>query len=596
MELVRLTAFLVATTYLPGRALAPANHRVIQTAYGLSLSLIVCALPIYAAGWVMPVVALGSIAVLVLFRARVKVASHGKSPVQLVQLLPGIIAALACLSLGPWGDVSLSSDSDAGLGLNYRTGHAVGNRSAGPRPVLPDAALVHARGERAGDPFVSGHTLPRLDPRRTYWSLAERFSGVSPYVLIGDVEPALVLLGVLFAMLVASPRASWRSGVLFFGSGFGFVFALVPAIRSWPFRIWTYLSESTGLADLLIDPVVALLLFLIVAAVASTGRVGAVLSGVAIVLCEPGMALPIVLAALVFAWRARFGLVIKLALFSVAVAGIAFSHPAPLAPMLRALEYARLDALATVVADPFAGASNTLRTVMSFAVFLVVSLGIRAFVLPKILEDASSRDDTTDRRLACCIVALGFCSVIGVGTDRAWSLGLLLMWMPVAGALADKTHGIALGRKLAWFAMCAVFVFPASINYLLHYRQSTVEKVLASDDELAQALRFRSRATDPVLHRPNRRSLSAASHLSFRPAVLCYYGRMGAYDDAELDTRSEDVRRFFETTDEAIARAVVDKYGVRWVIVEKRRPVHFEPPPWLERTTDSETWILYEVN
>lgn len=56
------------------------------------------------------------------------------------------------------------------------------------------------------------------------------------------------------------------------------------------------------------------------------------------------------------------------------------------------------------------------------------------------------------------------------------------------------------------------------------------------------------------------------------------------------------MRRFFETADEAAGRAIVEEYDVRWVIVEKRRPLRFAMPRWLVETAESETSILYEVN
>lgn len=593
-ELVRLIVFLVATTYLPGRALSRLGgsvHPALQTAYGLSVSLLVCVLPPLASVWSLAVVALGSGVALFVPRSRINLTPSGYI---WAHLLPGMILGCVVLSLGPWRDVTVTRHGEDGF--VYRTGRAVGNRSAGPRAVLAEGALVRSRTERAGDPFVSGLALQRVDPRRSYWSHAERFSGVSPYVLIGHVEPTLVLLGVLMAMLVVSPRASWRGGILLFGGGFGFAFALMPAVRSWPFRIWAYLSESTGLADLLTDPTLPLLLFLILAAVATTNRRLIALSVLALVVCEPMMVLPAMLAAIVFAWRTQLGIVVKFVLLALAVAGVALSHPAPLAPMLRALEYSRLDALSTIVADPFASVTHTLRTAVSFGVFLLGSLGVRAFVLTRIFNAASSRDDTTERRLACTIVALGLCGVLDVGPDKAWSLSLLLAWLPVAVALGNETRAMSQARKLVALAVCAAVVFPASVNYMMHYHHSDVERVPVADVELAGALRLRSRATDPVLHRPNRQTLSAATHLSGRPAVLCYYGRTGNYDEEELDTRAADVRRFFETDDAVIARAVVDKYQVRWLFVDKRRPLNVAAPPWLSRIADGETWILYEVN
>jgi hypothetical protein len=144
-------------------------------------------------------------------------------------------------------------------------------------------------------------------------------------------------------------------------------------------------------------------------------------------------------------------------------------------------------------------------------------------------------------------------------------------------------------------ASSAILVYPVSINYVLHYRSSEVKHLAASDVMLALALRERSLARDPVLHRPNRSTLSLASHVSFRPAVLCYYGSSGSYDARDIAERSDAVRRFFETTDEASARESARRYGARFVIVEKKRPLRFSRPRWLQRIAESENSILYEV-
>ena len=57
MELVRLALFVTATTYLPGRALRRSVHPAAQTALGLSLSLIACALPASFATWALAIIA-----------------------------------------------------------------------------------------------------------------------------------------------------------------------------------------------------------------------------------------------------------------------------------------------------------------------------------------------------------------------------------------------------------------------------------------------------------------------------------------------------------------------------------------------------------
>jgi hypothetical protein len=446
-----------------------------------------------------------------------------------------------------------------------------------------------------GDPFVSGHPLPVIDPRRTYWSLAERFSGASPYFLVGKAEPALLLLGVLWAGLFALPRASWLFGVLLFGSGFSFLFALVPAIRSWQFRIWPYLSESTDLPDLLVEPTTPLLLFLTIAVATSRTRALVVLPGIAMLACEPGMALPLALALLLFSWRARVRVATKIPLLALVLMGMALSQPTPLAPLLRALEYSRLDYLTEAVSHPLAGAGKALQTATSAVAFLVVSLGLRTFALPRIFRDLTTPDGADNRGVACLVLALLFCGFMGLGAGSAWSLGLLLSWAPLAAVIDESVRALRRVRRLLALASSAILVYPASINYVLHYRNSKVERLTSSEVELALTIRERSLAADPVLHRPNRSTLSIASHVSFRPAVLCYYGRSGSYDPGDLADRSDVVRRFYETTEEASAKDAVRRYGARWVIVEKKRPLRFTEPRWLQKVAESENSILYEV-
>jgi hypothetical protein len=515
-----------------------------------------------------------------------------EAPFRLALVIPGLALGVLCLSLGPFRDASPSVDGE----FVYRTGRAVGERSAGPRPVLADGALVRARSAGIGDPFVSGHPLPGLDPRRTYWSLAERFSGISPYFLVGKAEPALLLLGVLWAGVFALPRGSFLFGLLLFGSGFSFLLALVPAIRSWQFRIWAYLSESTDLADLLTEPETALLLLLAIALVTSRGRAPAVLSGIAMLVCEPAMALPLSLALLLFSWRSGVKPAAKISLLALVLIGFAVSRPAPFLPLLRALEYGRLDYLGESISHPLSGAGNALRTATATVAFLALALGLRTFALPRVFRDVTRSDAGPDRGLPCLVLALLLCGFMGLGPGTGWSLGLLLLWAPLAAVIDEWSRALPRGRRLAVLASSALLVYPVSIDYVLHYRDSEVERLSASEVELALTLRERSLAADPVLHRPNRSAVSLASHVAFRPAVLCYFGRRGTYDAGELAERSDEVRRFYETDDEAAARETVRRYGARFVLVEKGRPLRFSAPRWLRKVAESDNSILYEVN
>lgn len=594
MEWIRLAVFFVATTYLPGRALATFLHESCppagQVATGLALSLILCALPASAVPWVLPALTLASAAVL-WFRRVAKTDRDEKSSwTSLAFLFPGVVLALLALAVGPFRDVSFSNDG----ALLYRTDVSVGGRSAGVYPVLSESALLVSCAEGGGDPFVSGEPLLRLDPRRSYLGLAWRFSGVPPYVLVGKVVPAVLLLCTVFSAEGLFPdrrRARGLFAVFLFGSGLSFLPALLPVIRSWPFRVWVHLSESTGFVSLLTDPGVPLLLFL------SLRCRFPLLMVAAILLCETALALPLLLAAGFYSLRAPLGFGWKLSILTATSAAIAFSESTPFAPLLRAVEYSRLDHLMEVVSHPFGSPGNFVQTLATLSLFLVVSLGIGILGLFQIVRVVASRDGLAKRGLYCWTLALVLSGLMEWGgSRRTWSVGLLLLAVAAADFLDDALRRRSRSRQLVILSVSILVSLPGSFDYLRHYHRAPTKRFSASDNALGKELRDRSRAGDPVLHRPNRSAPSIASHVSFRPSVLCYYGRSGSHDAAELEMRSRDLRFFFDATDVDAARTIVEKYGVRFVVVERDRPLSFGEPTWLRWSGESENLKLYEVN
>ena len=264
--------------------------------------------------------------------------------------------------------------------------------------------------------------------------------------------------------------------------------------------------------------------------------------------------------------------------------------------MLRALDYARLGTMRDIVIDALSGGSleNVLRTLLYVPVFIVLSLGIRAAVLPALLRRLSrgATWEAWGASLAMSFLGLG----LVIDVPEYWSLGLLLIWLFVAQRLGEVLKKLPTGRGALLLSLAALLAFPSSVNFLLHYHRSLVEMTKASDVNLARRLASRSAPGDPVLHRPNRGRLSLASHIAVRPAVLCYFGRGSGYaDEALLEERSSDVRAFFATGDAEQARAIVNEYGLRWVLVEKARPLGFPLPPWLALVDESETYHLYEA-
>jgi hypothetical protein len=405
--------------------------------------------------------------------------------------------------------------------------------------------------------------------------------------------PGLLLLGLLAALpslFPDRPLAAALAGVLFFGSGLGFLAALLPLVRSWPYRIWLFLTDSTGLAALATDPVVLLALFLAVAGLRE--KRASLLVGLALALVEPWLVLPLALA-LLFVWRRGSGASLALGALGALVVSLVAGRP--FAPLVRALDYARLEHLAALVEAPTASLESAFRTLLLAAAFVPLCLGARSLGLAELLRGLRGETAETLRPLYGLAAALALAGFLGLGPERVWSLGLVLLWLPLAVA-ASRALGRASRRRRAVYAFVgAALVFPASFDYLRHYALSPFELLPAADVALGRELAEMSSPGDPVLHRPNRSQLSLASHVSFRPSVLCYYGRRGSYEPIELEARSRDVRRFFETADAAAAREILTRYDVALVVVERRRPLRFEAA-WLERVSDGENLVAYAVH
>lgn len=607
---VLLALFLFATTYLPGRALTalperwrPPRSALLQSACGLGSSLILCIFPRPLVGGLLAALALAGIVGCWLARHRNGSPLHEGNARHWALAVPGVVLAALALTVGPWGD-AWSSEGD----LLYRTGARVGTRSAGPSGVLPEVAQIDSRRTRSGDPFVSGLPLPAFDPRRTYLGLSQSFSGLDPFTLHGKVFPTLGILVAISTGVGLLRHTGTLAPILFggflFGSGLSWLAGALPLFRSWSFRIWPHLTESTGLPDLLSAGATPLLLFLLLASVSclrpeefSSPLWAGALAAVAAV-SEPRFLPALAAGALFFGTRARWtrrATIASLTLFAVSLLLLPVSFQ-PLQPMLRALDYARLGTMRDIVIDALSGGSleNVLRTLLYVPVFIVLSLGIRAAVLPALLRRLSrgATWEAWGASLAMSFLGLG----LVIDVPEYWSLGLLLIWLFVAQRLGEVLKKLPTGRGALLLSLAALLAFPSSVNFLLHYHRSLVEMTKASDVNLARRLASRSAPGDPVLHRPNRGRLSLASHIAVRPAVLCYFGRGSGYaDEALLEERSSDVRAFFATGDAEQARAIVNEYGLRWVLVEKARPLGFPLPPWLALVDESETYHLYEA-
>jgi len=606
-----LTLFVAATTWLPGRALSllprewrPPRSALLESACGLGLSLAICSFsPAWAGSLLGGLVAASGIAWW-LGRHR----SRASSLDGLAGGLAGAVIAMVVLSVGPWGDVSWSSDGE----LSYRTGGRVGERSAGPSGVLTEAALVESRRHAAssGDPFVSGFPLPTLDARRNYLSLARSFSGWAPFGLFGKVFPTLWIGASIWAGAILLRSFGRLAPLLFgsflFGSGLSWLAAAIPLVQSWRFRIWLYLTGSTGLPALLEANGTSLLLFLLLASVAclcpdadgSPSPRAAAWLAASVALCEPDL-LPAIAAAGCLYFASKKSLAPALALAGAGLSVLLTLRPlafSPLQPLVRALDYARLETMREIVLDALSGGDpeDVLRTALYVPAFVVLSLGVRAAMIPGLFRSFLRPDLPSELWGAALSVSL---LALGLIFDAAkyWSLALLLLWLFVARWLAARIEPLPVARKAFALGLAAVLAFPSSVDFFRHYRSSPRERTAASDIELGRRLAALAAPGEPVLHRPNRGRLSLASHVAVRPAVLCYFGRSDAFASTDLSERSEDIRIFFATANTAEAMSILARYRVRWILVERDRPLGFLAPERMALVDESENHLLYEL-
>ena len=226
-------------------------------------------------------------------------------------------------------------------------------------------------------------------------------------------------------------------------------------------------------------------------------------------------------------------------------------------------------------------------------------MGLRSYGVARLVTRLGGADES-QRWVAASIASLLLLALLVGGEGSAgalyWSLSLLLLWIPTAEWMGLTLGGKKLHIRVGLVVLFVLLSFPATINYMNHYRKAPVRRLHADDVQLAASLQARAEPGNVVLYNPNRGRIAPSLHLAHLPGVLCYFGRTGTYSREMFEERAQDVLRALRTKAAREAYAIIIKHEVRWLLVEKRRPLPFGVPVWLEQAGEGEAYILYRVS